>query len=108
MAQMMVNNGQRPCSYRKDLGSFERDWCGLIGCIVKWKKSKLQKKICNVLLFMKKERKMRLAICADRVGKSKNKEPGYLPSRGSKEVDEIKRLGQGGRTPISTEVFVLA
>lgn len=76
MAQMMTNNGQQSCSYRKDLGSSERDWCGLIGCIVKWKKSKLQKKICNVQLFMKKERKMKLAICGARVGKAKRKEPG--------------------------------
>lgn len=80
MAQMMVNNGQRPCSYRKDRGSSEEDWCGLIGCIVKWKKAK----IYNVLLFMKKERKMRLAICGDRVGKAKHREPGYLSSRGRK------------------------
>lgn len=48
------------------------------------KKSKLQKKIYNVLLFMKRERKMRLAICGDRVGKAERKEPGYLPSRGRK------------------------
>lgn len=66
MAQMMADNGQRLHSRAKDPSSSEKDWCGLIGCIVKWKKSKLQKEIYNVLLFMKKERKMRLAICGAR------------------------------------------
>lgn len=59
-------------------------------------KSKLQKEIYNVLLVMKKERKMRPGICGDRVEKARRKKPGYLLSRGRKEVDESKKLGRVG------------